>query len=209
MSNRFFITGTGTGIGKTVVSAILAEASGADYWKPVQAGFEEGTDSEWVSGIIFNKKTCVHKEAYKLKLAASPHLAAREENMVVDLDNIVSQIPSSDNLIIEGAGGLMAPLNETEFVVDLIRMMKVKVIIVSKNELGSINHSLLTASVCKQYNLDVAGWVFNGNYMNYEEEIVKWSGIPRLASIRHSPNIDRSFVAGEAVRLRKEFNLFS
>jgi dethiobiotin synthetase len=209
MSTRFFITGTGTGVGKTLVSAILTEALQADYWKPVQAGYENGTDSEWVSEMISNKISIVHPEAYKLKLAASPHLAARRENISIDLQKIAALLPGEKDLIVEGPGGLMVPLNDNEFVVDLIRILQIKVILVSKNELGSINHSLLTAALCREQGIDVVGWIFSGEYLHYEEEIVKWTGLPRIASIPHSGNIDKSFVAAQAALVRREFNTFS
>ena len=144
----YFITGIGTDIGKTLISAIMAEALHADYWKPVQAGYEDGTDSEWVREMLTNKTSVVHEESYKLKLPASPHIAAYEEGIEISLDKIVDDKPVTDNtLIIEGAGGLMVPLNENEFVIDLIKKLDATVIIVSKNYLGSINHSLLTAKV--------------------------------------------------------------
>lgn len=209
MSKRFFITGTGTGVGKTLVSAILTEALMADYWKPVQAGFASGTDSEWISNIISNEKSIVHPEIYKLKLAASPHIASRQENIRIDLKNIVNRLPGSDDLIIEGAGGLMVPLNDNQFVIDLIKLLEVKVILVSKNELGSINHSLLTASVCHQHRIDVAGWIFNGDFMNYENEIVQWSGIPKLASIPHSKMITPTFISAQAAEIGRQFNKVS
>src|SRR6476661_6487153 len=140
-----FVSGTGTGIGKTFVSAILAEALHADYWKPVQAGYATITDSDWVKNALTNKKSVVHPEAYKLKLAASPHIGAREENITISLQKIADKLPAGDNdLIIEGAGGLMVPLNDHEFVTDLIKLLNVPVVLVSRNTLGSINFSLLS-----------------------------------------------------------------
>ena len=88
MTNTFFITGTGTDVGKTIAAAVLVEALEADYWKPVQAGFDEGTDSTFIQSVINNKKTTVYPETYKLKLPASPHIAAREEGIKIDLDRI-------------------------------------------------------------------------------------------------------------------------
>lgn len=208
MSKRFFITGTGTGIGKTVVSAIVAEALHADYWKPVQAGFEDGTDSEWVAGAISNKRSVIHRECYRLKLPASPHIAAREENTSIDISAIVARAPAAEHLVIEGAGGLMVPLNNTEFICDLIRSLNVRVILVSRNELGSINHSLLTAMACKQNNIDVAGWIFNGKYLDYEEEICHWTGIRKIASIPESDDIGKSFILEQAAVVREKLKSF-
>jgi len=209
MNNSYFITGTGTNVGKTVVSAIVAEALEADYWKPVQAGFANGTDSEWVAGMLSNKRSVIYPEVYKLRLAASPHIAAREENININLQEIVDRRPLINNLIIEGAGGLMVPLNEDEFVIDLVKSMRTRVILVSRNELGSINHSLLTASICRQQGIDVAGWIFNSNFMNYENEIVRWSGIPKLGSIPYTDNINKAFIAEQAAIIRNRFNVLS
>jgi len=181
-----FISGIGTGIGKTVVAAVLTEALKADYWKPVQAGDEPGTDSSWIASLISNEQTRIHPETYKLKLAASPHIAARKENRRIELGRIVYKFEKMDHerpLIIEGAGGLLAPMNENEFVADLIKELDARVVLVSRNYLGSINHSLMTAKICQQQGLDVAGWVFNDQYMNYEAEIAGWSGYPILFSI--------------------------
>jgi dethiobiotin synthetase len=204
-----FITGIGTAIGKTIVSAIVAEALHADYWKPVQAGFDEGTDALQVSDLISNSTTIVHPEVYKLKLAASPHIAARRENIRIDLEEILKRFEEinlqskirNPQLIIEGAGGLLVPLNENEFVIDLIKKLKAKVILVSRNYLGSINHSLLTATVCKQYNIDVLGWIFNDQYLQYEEEIVQWSGYKKLGSISFTNKIDKGFIKLEAEKI--------
>jgi dethiobiotin synthetase len=230
MQQPIFITGIGTDVGKTIVSAILVEALQADYWKPVQAGFEEGSDSEFVRSVISNNKTVIHPETYKLTLAASPHIAAREERVLIDLDkikedfykiiNIQQSILNTQGsthsrieqdkhspltahtLIIEGAGGLMVPLNNNEFVLDLIKKINTKVILVSRNYLGSINHSLLTAKVCKENNIDVAGWIFNDQYLNYENEIIQWSGYPKIASIQFSKTIDKNFIKEQADKFK-------
>ena len=199
-----FVSGTGTGIGKTFVSAILAEALHADYWKPVQAGYATITDSDWVRNSLTNKKSVVHPETYRLKLAASPHIAAKQENITISLQKIKQHLPSGDNdLIIEGAGGLMVPLNDHEFVTDLIRLLDVPVILVSRNTLGSINFSLLTALVCKQKGIRTVGWIFNDNYLDYEHDITRWSGIPSLGSIPYAPHIDSDFIIMQAERLKK------
>ena len=225
--NPIFITGIGTGVGKTVVSAILAEALGAAYWKPVQTGYADGADSEWVRSVLSAPAT-IHPEAYKLKLAASPHIAAVEEGVRIDLHVIRDRLleiqatsyepratspvgdanapkleARSSQLIIEGAGGLLVPLNEKEFMADLIHLLQAKVILVSRNYLGSINHSLLTAEVCRQYNLDVLGWVFNDQYMSYEDEIAHWSGYPKIASIPVVEKADASFISAQAALIRE------
>lgn len=200
-----FITGIGTGIGKTIVSAIVAEALQVNYWKPVQTGFDDGTDALLVEHLISNDKTIIHPEVYKLKLPASPHIAAREENIKIDLNKIIqaySELKTQNSkLIIEGAGGLLVPLNENEFVIDLIKKLNAKVILVSRNYLGSINHSLLTAEVCKQNNIDVIGWIFNDQYMHYEEEIVQWSGYKKLGSVSFSSTPDKNFIKQEAEKI--------
>ena len=204
-----FITGIGTGIGKTVVAAILAEALQADYWKPVQAGFAGGTDSEWVESVISNPHTKILPEAYKLSMAASPHLAARAQGLVISLNAIedaYAAFNAQKTIIIEGAGGLMAPLNEESFSIDLAKLLNAKIILVSKNYLGSINHSLLTAAACKAYGLDVAGWIFNDEYLNYEEDIARWSGYPVISSIPWTTKVTKDFILQQATRIRPALN---
>ncbi len=194
-----FITGTGTDVGKTLVAAIIAEALQADYWKPVQAGYEDGTDSITVQELLSNKKSVVHPELYRLALPASPHISAANEDKKIKLKKIKKYLPDTKNqLLIEGAGGLLAPLNEKEFVLDLIKKIKARVIIVSRNELGSINHSLLTASLLKKEKIKVAGWIFTENYMTYEQQIAAWSGYPVIASVRHLPLITKEIIRAEA-----------
>ena len=214
-NQNIFITGIGTGIGKTVVAAIVTEALQANYWKPIQAGFDEGTDTEFVASLVSNTSTIFYPEVYKLKKAASPHIAAREESVEIDLNKIFESFieNASSNKqktfnIIEGAGGILVPLNKSEFVVDLIKKLNAKVILVSRNYLGSINHSLLTAAICKQYNIDVLGWIFNDQYLDYEEEIVQWSGYKKIASIPFAEKIDKQFVKEQAEILRHKFSNF-
>lgn len=200
-----FVSGTGTGIGKTFVSAILAEALQADYWKPIQAGYAGITDSDWVRNELTNKRSVVHPETYRIKLAASPHIGAKQENIHISLQKIIDSLPSGDNdLVIEGAGGLMVPLNDHEFVADLIKLLKVPVVLVSRNTLGSINFSLLSAMACKQMNIHVLGWIFNDNYLNYENDIVGWTGYPSLASIPFSPHADSTFISEQAEIMKKK-----
>jgi dethiobiotin synthetase len=205
-----FVTGIGTDVGKTIVSAILAEALQADYWKPVQAGINGGTDSEWVKTMLTNTNSRIIPETYRLDMAASPHIAARSEGKSIRL-GVISEYfsiiaPANNLLVIEGAGGLMVPLNENEFVYDLIRSLNARVILVSRNYLGSINHSLLTAAVCRTYQLDVLGWVFNDQYLDYESEIAQWSGYPVIASIPRANEVNKDFILQQAARIKPALN---
>ena len=199
----FFVTGIGTGVGKTLASAIIAEALDADYWKPVQAGIEGTTDSQWVKDHISNGDNRVHPELFRLLKPASPHIAAREEGEHISVEKICSAVPDiKRNLIVEGAGGLMVPLNETEFIADLIKPLGARVILISRNYLGSINHSLLTANIAKQQGLSVLGWIFNDHYLNYENEIAMWTNYPRLGSVPFTENASAEFVATQAKVLK-------
>jgi dethiobiotin synthetase len=206
MHQPIFITGIGTGIGKTLTAAIVAQALGADYWKPVQAGIEEGTDTLTVKNLLSNATGKTHAETYRLAFPASPHIAAQRENIHISLERIYAdfeRIKAGGNpLVIEGAGGILVPLNSQEFVSDLIRMLQASVILVSRNYLGSISHSLLTAAYCKSLGLHVLGWIFNDQYLDYEEEIAQWSGFPRLGSIPAAAEITPDFVREQAMQLR-------
>jgi dethiobiotin synthetase len=193
-----FVTGIGTGVGKTIWSAVLTEALQADYWKPVQSGYEDGTDAASVSTLVSNPGSCIHKEVYNLRLPASPHIAAREEGIRIDLAEIrkaFDQLPcQNDHIVIEGAGGIMVPVNDHDFILDMALALDADVLLVSRNYLGSINHSLLTAHMARSRGLKVLGWLFNDQFMDYEEEIVHWSGYPKIASLPFSDVINRDFV---------------
>ncbi len=205
-----FITGTGTGVGKTIVSIIVSNALKADYWKPIQAGNVDGRDSEIVTQLSDAKQKC-HQEVYNLSTPASPHIAARNENKHIDIDLIREHYfaikksqPDESYLVIEGAGGLLVPLNNDQFIIDLILSLKARVVLVSRNYLGSINHSLLTAEVCRQRGVDVVGWIFNDEYMQYQDEIVDWSGYPLIGAIPKLEIINRECLSVYGSLLREK-----
>lgn len=199
-----FITGIGTGIGKTVVSAIVTEALQADYWKPMQAGYEDGADRDVVQQGLSNQHSFIHHEKYALSVPASPHIAAKHDGVTVTVESLVQAMPTTNNkhLVIEGAGGILVPINEQEFIADLIVALQAKVILVSRNYLGSINHSLLTAAYCKHRGIPVLGWIFNDEFMQYEDEVVAWSGWPKLLSVPKLKQIDAASLYPLAQQLK-------
>ena len=182
MSKGFFISGTDTNVGKTIVSAILAEKLKADYWKPVQAGNEQ-TDSNTVKLLISNAKTKIHPECYSLKTPASPHYAAQLENILISPDDL--KIPETDNhLIIEGAGGIMVPLNNEKTFLDVFKQWNLPVILVSRHYLGSINHTLLSIDILKQVDIPIKGIIFVGEENKPTETVIEnISGINILGRI--------------------------
>jgi dethiobiotin synthetase len=168
---RIFVTGIGTDVGKTVTSAILVEALHADYWKPVQTGSYFSTDAVKIRKYVTNPKTIIHPESFVLKQYMSPHAAAELEGQHITLDNINAP-ETSNTLVIEGAGGLMVPLNEKEFVVDIITKLDAEVVLVIQNYLGSINHSILSIDALRFRNIPVMGIVFNGPPHKLSEDII-------------------------------------
>jgi dethiobiotin synthetase len=207
--NPIFITGIGTGVGKTLISAIVTEALAADYWKPVQAGYEDGTDTLTVDQLLSNRDSVVHQELYRLQTPASPHIAARIDGIEIDISAITQTATTilhaiaPKQLVIEGAGGLLVPITGSLMVADLVKALSAKLILVSRNYLGSINHSLLTAAYCRAHGIDVAGWIFNDDYMNYENEIVNWSGYPSIGSVPKMGTINKITVREEAMRIKQ------
>lgn len=196
---KLFITGISTEVGKTVASAIVTEALEADYWKPIQAGDLENSDSHKIADLVSNLKTKIHENAYALQTPMSPHAAAEIDGVQIDLDAIKE--PETDNhLVIEGAGGLLVPLNDTDTIIDLIQP-NYKVIVVSRHYLGSINHSLLTIETLQQRNLKV-GIVFSGDeHPTTENIILSKTGVPFLGRIDEEKTFDKNVVK----RYAKEF----
>jgi len=161
MTPRYVISGTDTGIGKTVFSAALTGALNANYWKPVQSGLEEETDSEMVARLSNVPATRILPEAYRLKEAASPHLSARLENMKIDVARL--EPPACGNpLIIEGAGGLLVPLTEKTVFVDVFARWHIPVILCARTSLGTINHTLLSIEALRSRNIPIHGVAFIG-----------------------------------------------
>jgi len=195
MNNKpLFITGIGTGIGKTIVSAVLVEKLKADYWKPVQSGDLENSDTITVRNLISNDQTTFFEEAYRLTQPFSPHKSAAIDGVSINPENIV--LPVTDNiLIIEGAGGLMVPLNSDFLMLDLIRQLGAAAVLVSQNYLGSINHTLLSAYALKKENIPVRGIIFNGVKDIYSKEfILEQTGLELLGHIPEYTKIDKKTI---------------
>ncbi|MGD9160490.1 MAG: dethiobiotin synthase [Desulfobacteraceae bacterium] len=158
-----FITGTDTGIGKSLVSAMLLAGLKGKYWKPVQSGLEEITDTEWVKEKTGLDGTHFFPETYRLKQPLSPHASAEADGVRIELDNFkVPQTGDGETLIIEGAGGILVPLNEKELMIDLIKKFNTPALIVARSGLGTINHTLLSIYQLRSEGIDIFGVVMNG-----------------------------------------------
>jgi dethiobiotin synthetase len=191
---RYFVTGIGTGVGKSVMSALLCEALEADYWKPVQAGELEFTDTDFVRSLVSSNSRIFHPEAYRLPYPLSPHASAERAGIEIDPKSIRSP-ETSNKLIIEGAGGLMVPLNRNTLYIDLLSEMNTEVILVSQHYLGSINHTLLSAESLMLRNIPVKGIIFNGDENQETESILlEMTGFTCLGRIPLAPKIDRAFI---------------
>jgi dethiobiotin synthetase len=191
---QYIIAGIGTEIGKTFISSILTEALQADYWKPIQSGALDFTDSDTVKSLISNSKTIFHPEVYRLNEPMSPHAAAAIDGVEIELSKF--QLPQKDNhLIVELAGGIMVPLNDRETNIDLIKKLNIPVILISKNYLGSINHTLLSVEVLKMNNITLKGLIFNGEQNKSSEEfILNYTKLECLGRVNFEENIDKSVV---------------
>ena len=194
---KYIIAGIGTNIGKTVTSAVLVEALHADYWKPVQSGNLNETDADFVRKYAKNHQT-VFPEAFLLKEPVSPHLAAKLESKVIDIEQI-KLVNTNNHLIVETAGGLLSPLSEKYLCIDLIKELQLSVILVSMNYLGSINHTLLSIEALKQRNIPIEGIIFCGD-PNFETErfILEYSKIPLLGKIPFTDNLTQEFISEQA-----------
>ena len=199
---KLFITGISTDVGKTIASAIIVEALHADYWKPIQAGDLEHSDTHKVQALVSNTQSQFHPNSYALQTPASPHLAASKDGITIDLNQI--QEPQTKNhLVIEGAGGILVPLNETQSVVDIIQS-DYKVIVVSRHYLGSINHTLLTVEALKNRKLFIAGIVFSGEENTSSESIIlNRTGLKCIGRIAQEPYFDTNVIVEYADLFRE------
>jgi dethiobiotin synthetase len=190
---KLFITGIGTDVGKTIASSIIVEALEADYWKPIQAGDLDNSDTNKVEKYVSNTTTKFHKNAYALQTPASPHLAAEIDGITIDINKIIEPV-TENHLVIEGAGGIYVPLNNSDCVIDLIQP-DYKVVVVSRHYLGSINHTLMTIEILKSRNLDVAGIIFSGDENKATERIIlEKTNVPMIGRIDNEPYFDQNVI---------------
>jgi dethiobiotin synthetase len=199
---KLFITGISTDVGKTIASAIIVEALQADYWKPIQAGDLNHSDTHKVQSLVSNSQSHFHSNSYALQTPASPHLAAAIDGLTIAMNQI--QEPKTNNhLVVEGAGGILVPLNETQSVVDLIQP-DYKVIVVSRHYLGSINHTLLTIEALQNRQIQVAGIIFSGDENTSSESIIlSRTAVPFLGRIAQEPYFDINVISEYAELFRE------
>lgn len=190
---KLFITGIGTDVGKTVVSAIITQALEADYWKPIQAGDLDHSDTDKIKTYVSNDKTKYFENSYALHTPASPHYAATIDGITIEIKKITE--PSTKNhLVIEGAGGIFVPINNQETIADLIKP-DYKVIVVSRHYLGSINHTLLTIEALQNRNIKVAGIIFNGEKNDATESIIlSKTQVKYVGRLEPEPFIDSTVI---------------
>ena len=197
---KIFVTGISTEVGKTIASAIITEALEADYWKPVQAGDLDNSDSVKVKKLISNSKTVIHPNSYALNTPMSPHAAAEIDGVTISM-SAIKEPSTSNHLVIEGAGGLLVPLNNEQTITDLIRS-DYKVIVVSRHYLGSINHTLLTVKYLQDAGLEPVVLFSGDEHPTTESSITKMSKAPVLGRIDNEPYFDKNVVKEYADALR-------
>ncbi|WP_282164955.1 dethiobiotin synthase [Cellulophaga baltica] len=205
MKKKLFVTGISTEIGKTMASAILVEALEADYWKPIQAGELEDSDSHKIAALISNTKTTIHKNSYALKTPMSPHAAAAIDGVVIDREKI--EEPETENhLVIEGAGGLLVPINDEDTILDII-MPNYKVVVVSRHYLGSINHTLLTVGWLQERKYDVVILFSGKEHKTTEEIILKKTKVPCIGRIDEEAVFDKATIKKYADQFKSALEL--
>lgn len=175
MSKSFIVAGTDTNVGKTILSSVLMAAhDDLQYWKPIQSGLEEKTDTETVRDLSECSAVRIFPEAYKLHRPLSPHLSARLDGVSIDIEQL--QKPNAEHLIIETAGGVLTPINESTLQIDLIKMWSLPVLIVARSLLGTINHTLLTIEALRQRNIEIAGVIMIGESNPENEKAIGYYG---------------------------------
>jgi dethiobiotin synthetase len=198
---KLFVTGIGTDVGKTIASTIITQALEADYWKPIQAGDLDNSDSHKVKSQISNPKSQIFENSYKLNTPASPNLAATIDGITIDLKKIIEP-KTKNHLVIEGAGGVLVPLNNEDCMIDLIQK-DYKVIVVSRHYLGSINHTLLTFEALKSRKIEVAGILFSGDENKASEDIILSKTKAKfIGRIDNEPYFDQNVIQYYADKFR-------
>jgi dethiobiotin synthase len=213
MPQRFFVTGTDTGIGKTLVSALLCAALDAIYWKPIQTGTREGTDRATVIRLARLPESRTVPEAYRFAPPVSPHLAAMRAGVRIEFRKIkMPLIGPGENLIVEGAGGVLVPINKKQLMVDLMAHLNLPVVLVARTALGTINHTLLSLAALREAGVDVCGVVLSGKANDDNLRAIERYGkadvvgfVPRLAKVNRETllqtfrkHFDRSVFASHA-----------
>ena len=188
---RLFVTGTDTDIGKTVVSAVLVAGLRGHYWKPVQSGIIESSDTEWVRKKTGLPESHFYPETYRLQQPLSPHAAAALDGIKISLDRFeIPETLETETLIIEGAGGIMVPLNDRHFMLDLMKRLDIPVLLVATSELGTINHTLLSLEQMRRNGIDILGVVINGlKNSGNRQAIEQYGDVTILAEIEPLPEI--------------------
>lgn len=158
----FFVTGTDTGIGKTIVTAMLTKGLNASYWKPVQSGLQEETDTDAVKRLTGLPENHFKKETYRLNEPLSPHASAAIDDVEIEMEQLVMPEYHTNHLIVEGAGGVLVPLNDENMIIDLIAQLEIPALVVSRSELGTLNHTFLTLEALRQRDIPVLGVIMNG-----------------------------------------------
>ena len=182
--SAFFVTGTDTGIGKTVVSAMLTKALNASYWKPIQAGLEEETDTEFVRRTTGFSDSQIIPERYRLNTPMSPHAAADIDDVEISIDDFELPNYSTDHLVVEGAGGLLVPINSQDMIIDLISYLDLPVVLVARSTLGTLNHTLLSIEALRRREISIMGVVLNGpEHQSNRETIQHFGDVEILAEI--------------------------
>ena len=184
MNTNMIIAGIGTEVGKTVASAVLVEALQADYWKPVQSGYPPDSDTTTVRQLISNARSQFHPETYRLREPLSPHAAAAAEGITIDPAQLIPP-KTANSLVVELAGGLMVPLTDTYLNIDLIEQLSWPVVLVTRNYLGSINHTLLSVEALRRRNIPILGLIINGSPVPATESLLlSYTGLPCLVRIQ-------------------------
>ena len=211
LKNGFFITAIDTNIGKTIVSAILVNKFKANYWKPIQCGVDRNnlSDSKVVKKLVIGSSQKIFKESYFFLDPVSPNLAAKKENIKISMRLMLNDFKKVEKpVIVEGAGGVLVPINNKEFVIDLIKVLKLPTIVVAKTSLGTINHTLLTINALNIKNQTIYGIIFVGDeniqvektILSFSRKIIK--NIKNLGRIPVFEKITRSNI----VKLEKYLN---